>query len=216
MEEGPRLMPVKDPEARRAYSRAWRKANPDKSRAIDRRKRAKNYESIRISDSKRKKAKYVANIEQSRADNRQKQRDRRAANPQVAAYLTQKSHAKSRGIPFLLTFDEWWEVWFESGKWNRRGRRRDQFVMARHGDIGPYANGNVRICSIQENVSEWAENLGEDTRKRMSERQRDRKWSAETRKKMLGRTHSHETRERMRIAQAVRRQRERQHDESGL
>lgn len=64
-------------------------------------------------------------------------------------YRQQKSEAKRRGIPFLLTFDEWWEVW--EPYWAHRGRRSDQLVMARHGDVGPYAVGNIKIITAREN-----------------------------------------------------------------
>jgi hypothetical protein len=70
------------------------------------------------------------------------------------AYNQHKGNAKLRGIPFLLTFDEWWSIWSGSGHWEQRGAHRGEYVMARHGDIGPYAVGNVRICLARENFDE--------------------------------------------------------------
>src|ERR1700691_4303747 len=64
------------------------------------------------------------------------------------------ARAKRRGIPFELTFNEWWDIWTSSGHWNERGRYRHQYVMARHGDVGPYAVGNVKIITNSENVKE--------------------------------------------------------------
>jgi hypothetical protein len=61
------------------------------------------------------------------------------------AYATHKSHAKQRGIEFKMTFAEWFSVWTESGHWNERGHRHGCYVMARYGDVGPYAVGNVKI-----------------------------------------------------------------------
>ena len=78
----------------------------------------------------------------------------REANPEKLAYTDHKSHAKRRGIPFLLTFEEWCAIWRESGKWDQRGHLSGQYVMARFGDTGPYAVGNVRICTAFDNLSE--------------------------------------------------------------
>ena len=59
------------------------------------------------------------------------------------AYRHQRKAAKKRGIPFLISFEDWWQWWQEDDRWARRGRRRAQFVMARYGDAGPYKLGNV-------------------------------------------------------------------------
>jgi hypothetical protein len=74
-------------------------------------------------------------------------------------YAFHKSSAKKRGIPFLLTFEEWWDIWQASGKWEQRGRRRDQYVMARFGDLGAYKRDNVRICLAGENTDEMRQGL---------------------------------------------------------
>jgi hypothetical protein len=81
---------------------------------------------------------------------------RRAYN----AYHSQKCHALKRKdrngdpIEWLFTFDEWIDLWLKSGKWHQRGCRRGQYVMARIGDIGPYAPWNVEIKLAGENNSE--------------------------------------------------------------
>ncbi len=114
-------------EKRRAYQRAWHAAN-----------RAK------IIDQKR--AWRAANPEKAKATNR-KQHAKERENPQLLAYNLQKSNAKRRNIPFLLTFDEWLAIWLDSGKWEQRGTHSVEYCMARYGDSGPYAIGNVRICA---------------------------------------------------------------------
>jgi hypothetical protein len=68
--------------------------------------------------------------------------------------MQHKGKSRYRGIEFLLTFEEWWSIWQASGKWELRGRRRGQYVMARYGDQGAYEAGNVRICPVSENVAE--------------------------------------------------------------
>lgn len=122
--------------------------------------------------------------EVERVYRRERQRRIRAANPQVAAYKTQKSHAKSRGIPFLISFDEWWDIWWQSGKWERRGRRKGQFVMARFGDQGAYVVGNVRICLVSENAAEATKFMSDEARERMLSGRDGRQHSEEARKNM--------------------------------
>lgn len=70
-------------------------------------------------------------------------------------FHAQRGFAKWRGIPFLLTFDQWWKLWQDSGHWNQKGRRKGEYCMARFGDKGAYELGNVRICTVEENHAEW-------------------------------------------------------------
>jgi hypothetical protein len=70
------------------------------------------------------------------------------------AYYQHKANAESRGIGFLLTYEEWLKIWMDSGKINQRGSYRGKYVMARFGDIGPYAVGNVKIILHTENLAE--------------------------------------------------------------
>ncbi len=60
-------------------------------------------------------------------------------------YNQHKRNATRRGIEFLLTFEEWLNIWTQSGKLDQRGLKRGQYVMCRNGDQGPYAVGNVYI-----------------------------------------------------------------------
>ena len=69
-------------------------------------------------------------------------------------YHKHKFNAKHRGVPFLLTFEEWWSIWDTSGKWKQRGRGRGEYLMSRFGDIGAYEVGNVEIRLASENVAE--------------------------------------------------------------
>jgi hypothetical protein len=70
-------------------------------------------------------------------------------------YVQHKHNADLRGVPFLLTFDQWCSIWNESGKWAQRGNLAGQYCMARNGDVGAYEVGNVRICLVEENHAEW-------------------------------------------------------------
>jgi len=76
------------------------------------------------------------------------------------------SHGRSaakRKIDFYLSFDEWLYVWVKSGHLHERGNRRHNYVMARTGDVGPYAIGNVRIITHRANCAEvWKNKVKSD------------------------------------------------------
>jgi hypothetical protein len=88
-------------------------------------------------------------------------------NPR-ARWNAHRGNAKKVGTPFELTFDEWWQIWSSSGHWHERGQHRGQYVMARFGDRGPYAVGNVAIVKHEDNdregslhprSEEWLQNV---------------------------------------------------------
>jgi len=76
-------------------------------------------------------------------------------------YSVQKSHCKPHdkrdvaGLPveMKMSFEQWLQVWVESGKYHLRGNRKGCYVMARKDDLGHYAVGNVEIIPHAENVS---------------------------------------------------------------
>lgn len=69
----------------------------------------------------------------------------------LITYDQQRRNAKRRGIPFLLTYKQWLRIWQDSGHLHERGPKSHQYVMARLGDVGPYAVGNVKIVTAAEN-----------------------------------------------------------------
>jgi hypothetical protein len=73
-------------------------------------------------------------------------------------YACHKSKAKARGIEFNLTYEEWWEIWQKSGKWEKRGAGMNQYVMSRYNDSGAYEYKNVFIQPASANKREG--NLG--------------------------------------------------------
>jgi len=75
-------------------------------------------------------------------------------NPLHVAFLKQKHHAKKRSISFLMTFEEWLQIWNESAHIDQRGRGRGKYCMARIGDAGPYAIDNVKIVLCETNLKE--------------------------------------------------------------
>jgi len=67
-------------------------------------------------------------------------------------FKAQRDRAAFRGIPWELTFEQWWGIWEASGKWEKRGKTKGCYVMARRGDQGAYSVGNVFICTHAQNV----------------------------------------------------------------
>lgn len=69
-------------------------------------------------------------------------------------WAAQKAHAKKRGHDFLLTFEDWWKIWEESGKYHLRGKNVGQYCMARKNDQGAYIVGNIDIVEVHTNLGE--------------------------------------------------------------
>ena len=69
-------------------------------------------------------------------------------------YRVHKAKAKHRGIDFNFTFEEWKDIWINSGHWHDRGWGANKYCMSRYNDIGPYEVGNVFIQTNGENISQ--------------------------------------------------------------
>lgn len=76
----------------------------------------------------------------------------RAANPERAAFGTQRDHARARRIPFTLTFEQWWAVVEPSGYMGGRGCLRHQLHVDRLDPSKGYEVGNIRVITCTENV----------------------------------------------------------------
>jgi hypothetical protein len=73
-------------------------------------------------------------------------------NPLRDAWYHQRWQAQNtRNIKFDLTFEEWLDVWNQSGKLHLRGRGVGKYCMARKNDSGPYEYGNVYITLFEDN-----------------------------------------------------------------
>lgn len=62
-----------------------------------------------------------------------------------SAFWHQRKSAVEHKIEFNLTFDEWLEIWLESGKLPQRGRHKGQYRMFRKGGKGAFSKGNIEI-----------------------------------------------------------------------
>lgn len=72
----------------------------------------------------------------------------------IKAFWMQRRSAATRGIDWLMTLPQWWEVWQTSGKWAERGRGKNLYCMARLSDVGPYSVDNVHIITNSQNASD--------------------------------------------------------------
>ncbi len=125
----------------------------------------------------------VVRVQGARKENLQ-MKNQPEARKLRGAYDDQRTNAKKRAVPFLLTFEQWLKIWVDSGNLNLRGCRRGQYVMARIGDEGSYIIGNVRIIRMEDNQSErWT---------RGGERKRMRDINLGVSNPMYGRKHSYE------------------------
>jgi hypothetical protein len=83
-------------------------------------------------------------------------------------FSVQKRKAKQRGIEWQLSFDQWWELWEKSGKWNERGV--DGYAMCRYSDTGSYSVDNIRIDTFKNNSLENYEIMGIDNKGRFQKK----------------------------------------------
>lgn len=77
------------------------------------------------------------------------------------AFKAQADAAKQRGKPFLFTYPEWCQWWFDKRGPNwfvERGRGRGKYQMARIGDKGPYAPWNVECLLHEDNLRQCEQN----------------------------------------------------------
>ena len=92
-----------------------------------------------------------------------------------------------RNIEWHFTYESWLAWWGDDIV--NHGPGKDQLVMARHGDIGPYHPDNVRKATNSENCSEAT---------------KGKPWTSERRAKLsayrTGKTHSSETRNKISAA----------------
>ena len=71
-----------------------------------------------------------------------------------ARYRDQRRSAKERGIPFNLTYEEWYNWYLSQGvdKNIRQGKDGNCWCMCRYNDSGPYELGNIYLDTNSNNV----------------------------------------------------------------
>jgi len=76
-------------------------------------------------------------------------RRHREENPRLHAYWGQCHTSRQRGIPFLMTFEEWDQWWGDD--FEMRGRGPFALCMCRYGDKGAYEIGNIYKATNSDN-----------------------------------------------------------------
>ena len=79
---------------------------------------------------------------------------RNAFNVQKKTQTNRNPDRNGHVIRLTMTFEEWLQIWTESGKIALRGLGCGKFCMTRNNDLGNYAIGNVEIKSCEENSRE--------------------------------------------------------------
>jgi len=69
-------------------------------------------------------------------------------------FYNHRNRARRHNIEFLLTFDEWLQIWISSGHYHEKGTKTGQYVMSRREDKGPYSVENVYIQTVGDNNRE--------------------------------------------------------------
>lgn len=77
-------------------------------------------------------------------------------NTPLCRYTQHKNRASRCRIEFKLTFEEWWQIWEDSGRYAERGAFRGGYVMSRKEDKGAYEAGNVFIQRHEDNAKQGA------------------------------------------------------------
>jgi hypothetical protein len=110
-----------------------------------------------------------------------------------------------RPVEMRLTFEEWCDIWLESGRWAKRGNTRGSYCMMRNDDLGHYELGNVSIGLHSVNASEGRKGRTfshtEAAKAKIGKASRERTVSDETKIRMSkaqsGKVHKAETKEKL-------------------
>lgn len=99
-------------------------------------------------------------------------------------YINHKHNCRGRvdrvgnPIEFRLTYNEWINIWLQSGYWNKRGPYKEQYVMLRFNDLGHYEVGNVEIKTGKENNIERNSSTEWKLKQKNSMKNRSTEWKS--------------------------------------
>jgi hypothetical protein len=63
-------------------------------------------------------------------------------------FSRQKANAISRGVNWELSFDDWYRIWEDSGKYHERGRLTGQYALVRKNPDVSFNLNNIHIIRI--------------------------------------------------------------------
>jgi hypothetical protein len=67
-------------------------------------------------------------------------------------WVQQRNQAQWRDEGWTITFDEWKQIWADSGQWDNRGRERGCWCMSRQDWGLPWTTDNVAIITREEHA----------------------------------------------------------------
>lgn len=99
---------------------------------------------------------YLKNMSEEQKS-RKRESDKKWWGSLKGKYARQKYDAKNRGIEFLLSYEEWINIWETSGKLEERSALG--YCMCRFNDEGAYHKNNVYIALSSQNTRDaWDNN----------------------------------------------------------
>lgn len=72
-------------------------------------------------------------------------------------FIQQRNQAQWREEVWTISFEEWKQLWAESGQWYNRGRERGCYCMTRKDREGPWSVNNVHIVTREQHSREQAQ-----------------------------------------------------------
>ena len=71
-------------------------------------------------------------------------------------FIQQKNQAQWREEGWTITFEQWKQIWADSGQWHNRGRERSCYCMTRKDVNQPWTAQNVIIITREEHSRKQA------------------------------------------------------------
>jgi hypothetical protein len=89
-------------------------------------------------------------------------------------FSRQKANAVARGVNWELSFDDWWKVWEDSGKYPERGRLTGQYALVRKNPDASFNLNNIHIIRIGDVIKPLKNHVTKFYRNKYEEREHRR------------------------------------------
>jgi hypothetical protein len=66
----------------------------------------------------------------------------------MISYISWRSNLKSRDVEVAVSATEWKRIWTDSGKWNQRGARPQDYCIERKDRSKPATADNLQVTSV--------------------------------------------------------------------
>jgi hypothetical protein len=89
-------------------------------------------------------------------------------------FIQQRNQAQWRGEGWHISFEEWKQLWDESGQWELRGRVKGTWCMSRRDWNEPWTVDNTQVITREEHARLQGDALASGWRSTAQQRKRDR------------------------------------------